>query len=1194
MRKIKLMALLLAALMIVTAFAGCAGVKKEELDALDVRVQALEDLLNGQQKDLEEIKNDLAGLDNKEVLDAIDSMKTDLENQIKDVNTRVDDFEDKADAPIAGVSAETKAEQQKALALIEVKRAEFTKAVDEYSAEDYTKISEALGTATGAVNAATTVDAVKAAMTALDSELAKYMTYAMKAYDYYCKLLGNVNADAGDLVAEVKAFLKEVEAVYDGGKVPFTGKANGQSYGTSATLDEHEVELMYLVSEGSSETRDQYLNVYATLKALCNLYTSTSKSYNVDGVTGATTIYYIEDGKVEDAQVYTVKGYALWAEDLVRNIDEKLGDNFIYASDNYKKFGADNGLYAQYEAFVEGAAILGGDKLVNLVTNAAEVIAAEDTYKTLEEAASAFWTATRVKANDYQNVFYYYGELVKNDATQLLEYTVGSDATAKTYWVADEYEKVEDIFADWVAEYELSEENIKAIIEKSTNKKNKTIDEVIKDFKFGTTAATDTYNLDKHVNGLLVEAFNSFKTDIAEKIMDINEAAQVSIDLVLAYDEVEELYADFIKLQEATTDKTVAYPENVTVTLSDANFKVIVREADIFDDYSRERLNVAFTNPKFTDPNGLLNLYTFEGDVDQLEENGVYFEDKNEDGKIGADEDNRAKGDIYSFFTDTYSTIKAQSKAINNEIKALAKAVAENKLANNQWFVDLKGEYTLIPDGYSVTVDGTTFKTDENKKTADANEVLNKSVYAPIEKIYVGSGAYDKYLKSMPKTTSYIDSAKQVLTIAAFEYNYSDFAAMINIDDLNAAEKAMSERIVKLFADANDILALVDAIDYVRVGSTSYTYVDHNENGKYDADDEEELKSHKELKTEPTRLVALSDKANVDTAFAKYDAWTKLGGHVNMKQFTNYVDANEKEYADIFEMVTVKDPKKIEDATKLVRKLANQIDELEVLAYQFTEAVKNVKAVDGANAFVVSLDRNDLDKNGNEPRFYAFTKFTASTGKEARDYDGTYVGVLYNAPWKTRTYYTDVTDGKTGKTDLDKWFNSFDKTVQLADKATLLAKTAEAYRNFKLANVKYVADMTNNYSDTKEDYYQVAEFEEYAAVTTALADYAKYDLLSVKGYLLKTIDSKYDELQKLQAQEKDATKLAELQEQMDAWKYLMTQVAGATTIGEVENYLYAFADEYKDIAIAASDVENVSVNVFERLAEIKAKATSKT
>ena len=53
MRKIKLMALLLATLMIVSAFAGCAGVKKEELDALDVRVQALEDLLNGQQKALE-------------------------------------------------------------------------------------------------------------------------------------------------------------------------------------------------------------------------------------------------------------------------------------------------------------------------------------------------------------------------------------------------------------------------------------------------------------------------------------------------------------------------------------------------------------------------------------------------------------------------------------------------------------------------------------------------------------------------------------------------------------------------------------------------------------------------------------------------------------------------------------------------------------------------------------------------------------------------------------------------------------------------------------------------------------------------------------------------------------------------------------------------------------------------------------
>ena len=129
MRKIKLMALLLATLMVVAAFAGCAGVKKEELDALDVRVQALEDLLNGQQKDLEEIKNQLAeNGDNTEILDAIESIKTDLEDKIKDVNDRVDDVDGKADATVGVVSDATKTAQQKALATIEVKEPRSTKA----------------------------------------------------------------------------------------------------------------------------------------------------------------------------------------------------------------------------------------------------------------------------------------------------------------------------------------------------------------------------------------------------------------------------------------------------------------------------------------------------------------------------------------------------------------------------------------------------------------------------------------------------------------------------------------------------------------------------------------------------------------------------------------------------------------------------------------------------------------------------------------------------------------------------------------------------------------------------------------------------------------------------------------------------------------------------------------------------------
>ena len=1145
MRKIKLMALLLAALMIVTAFAGCAGVKKEELDALDVRVQALEDLLNGQQKDLADIKSEIAGLDNKEVLDAIESIKTDLESQIKDVNTRVDEEIDKADtAAPAEVSAETKAEQQKALALIEVKRAEFSKASDEYSEEDYVKISEALGTATGAVGAATTVDAVKAAMTALDAELAKYMTYAMKAYDYYCKLLGNVNADAGDLVEEVKAFIKEVDAVYEGQTVKFTGRLYSETIAAPQYTSYNDVavnswigELAYLVAEGSSEVKDEYIDIYTAIKNLCYLYTTK---------TGTKNIAYVDDeGDIVVTTLKTVKQYTVEAEDLVKEIDSKLGENFVYGTAEYTGFST---LYNKYETYVDAASLLGGEKLANLITNANAIVEAEDAFKLIEEAFEAFDKATRVKAGDYKNVFYYYENLT-NPA--LLE-TTRKD-TGKTVWTADELEKVADILADWIAEYELSEDNVLAILAAK-----KTAGKIAFDYT-STSGARDTYVYNTHLNALLVEAVNSFKT-IADKILDINEIEQISADAVLAYDDVENLYSDFIKLQEATSDKTVKYPANLAITLDDVNFKVIVRESDLFAKYADLRLDEAFKGtPSFGGVNGLIDLYTFAGDVDEL--GNTYFADTNNNNVIDSGEDNRSTGKIYDFFMNTYSNMKSDAKLINNEIKALAKAVAENQLADNHWFIDLKADYIKIPDkiggvAVTLTINGATF--------TSANDV-----YVAVGKVYDTSTKLENYLNTYPTTKSYTDWVKNgststatVLTIPAFNAKYPEFAAMINVADLDKAAADMEARMDTLFADAADILDLVEAIDYVRTGSTSFTYVDDNGNGKYDKDNTNERASLKALTTAPARLVALSDKANVNAAYAKYDAWTKAGGHVNMQRFDNYVDATGEEFAEVFEMAKVEDYKKIDEATKLIRKLAAQIEDLEVLAYHFTQAVVNVKAVDAATAITVNLERNDLNKTANNQRFYAFTKYTKSTHDNALDNDGTYVLVKYDTPWETETYYTSVSDTSTGNVDLESWFTG----NKVADKENLLTKTAAAYRAFYAANVKYVADIANDYTDTKNDYYQVAEYEEYAAVKTALADFAKYDLLSVKGYLLKTI----------------ATKTGEA----DAWKYLKAQVAGAASVGEVENYLYAFADEYNSIAITATQVGAYSVNEFARLATL--------
>ena len=1091
MRKIKLMALLLAALMIVTAFAGCAGVKKEELDALDVRVQALEDLLNGQQKDLADIKSEIAGLDNKEVLDAIESIKTDLESQIKDVNTRVDDEIGKADtAAPAEVSAETKAEQQKALALIEVKRAEFSKASDEYSEEDYVKISEALGTATGAVSAATTVDAVKAAMTALDSELAKYMTYAMKAYDYYCKLLGNVNADAGDLVEEAKEFLKEIKAVFGTEKTEdLEGKVNGDALTASTQPYAYEAEVYYLVSEGSKAAKDEYIDIYNAINDLCALYTAKS---------GTKDIPYIdEDGDIAVAPLKTVKAYTTEAEDLVEEIGEELGENFVYGSDAYENF---EDIYERYEAFVEAATLLGGEKLAKLVTNADAIVAAEDTYKLIEEAVAAFGKATKLKAGKYADVFYYYTGL---ENAQLLE-TVG--ANGKDVWAADEFEKVADLLADWTAEYELSEENVEAIIAAEMDD-----DDFYADYKY-----------DAHLNGLLVKAFNDFKA-IAEKIADINEVDAASIDMVLAYNEVEELFAEYVVLQEESDDDELEDYAKVEITLDLANFAIIVAEADLFEDYADERLAVAFEDKSmddFTDVNGLIDLYTFEADVDEIEsrdEDDVYFDE---------DVDNRAEGAIYEFLTVTYEEIKEIASTINDKIADLVELVADKKLATNEAFVVLEGKYIPLTEEY-VSGDVTFDATDD--------------VYVLYTDLYKKAAEKEEYFETFEGADA------DEWTIEAFKYFYPEFESMIDAADFAAAQKTMADRMNTLFTDALAIVDLVEAVDYVRVASTTVFYEDADGDGKYDEGEE--------VAHTPAKLVSLNDKAAVDTAWAKYDAWTKLGGAVNMEKFANVV-VDEKVIKDVYYMEPLADPNEVDDAIKLVRKLDSQIGELEAMAANFVATVENVKKVDAATAFVVTLDNNTLKlDSSNSVRFYAWTKFTAATNDAARDNDGTYTVIKKTEPWKTESYKTDCYNDAVGNSDL---------AGNTLTKAALLAAVVEQYNAFVAANVEYVADAKNNYDDAKDDYYQVPEYAAYAAFDKAVTDYAKYDLLAAKGALFASYTSDTDE----------------------DIRSLRKQINSATSLAELESILYAFGAEFADQVATVKAVGNSTIYDFARLASL--------
>ena len=84
------------------------------------------------------------------------------------------------------------------------------------------------------------------------------------------------------------------------------------------------------------------------------------------------------------------------------------------------------------------------------------------------------------------------------------------------------------------------------------------------------------------------------------------------------------------------------------------------------------------------------------------------------------------------------------------------------------------------------------------------------------------------------------------------------------------------------------------------------------------------------------------------------------------------------------------------------------------------------------------------------------------------------------------------------------------------------------------------------------------------AVTTAVADYAKYDLASVKGYILS---------------EYDTDSSAEI-------RSLRKQINAATTMEDVESILYAYVAEYGDNKVNADALNAYAIYDFARLASL--------
>lgn len=178
MRKVKILALLLAALMVVAAFAGCAN-KELEADVVDLdeRVTALEGKVDEVGTKVDESNSSLQA-----ILDQLNKLEQDL----KDTN-------DKVNKPVDTADLQKLADEYGAkIGRIQI---EVTENKVHYLAADYVAIQEALAAAETEISAAGSSEAMATRYNALLKTLEGYVRVDTKFYNYYLELKGNYTGD---------------------------------------------------------------------------------------------------------------------------------------------------------------------------------------------------------------------------------------------------------------------------------------------------------------------------------------------------------------------------------------------------------------------------------------------------------------------------------------------------------------------------------------------------------------------------------------------------------------------------------------------------------------------------------------------------------------------------------------------------------------------------------------------------------------------------------------------------------------------------------------------------------------------------------------------------------------------------------------------------------------------------------------
>lgn len=639
MRKIKITALVLAVLMVMAAFAGCAS--KSAVEDLDERVTALEGKIDANQKANEDKIDELAALiealtkSQTDIKESVDANKKDqassnqaILDAINKLTEKVDKVEkdqaaaDKADKDAQAAAKELQAYKATAAAKIATLEASYLANKVDYSDADYVKITEILATANIAVEQAADKAAVDAAMKKLDTDLKGYTTVNQGLYNIYLALKGNIVPGA-----ETDAKVKDAQAAL---------AAARKHYGADEDVKLRKFAVGGFQADGKTPLT---IDLIDALTKICETFTSTIDSYN-------TRLEIVEPDGTKT--VYATLAYVeALAKELTQRIETMSKKTITIAT--HKQFLT---LEEQYKAWADFAKLL-SEKNLALVTNTAKLDEMIATTNNLLAAQKAF------------------GETLNFDNTPGAKHPISIFASYLALDSEDEgrtlysnYEKVylviDTALAAWKAEFKLTDAQVKDIIANDYFVPNTYGTAMVLSHAAMNDAAYKEYIAKRNLCKWYYDEYIVFSQAIAPRIVALNKAL-VSINnannikefraIASAIDEwsfVKDLtkaeyntykgYSDVNIVWVDDNENGVREETEYDLYVSTVNFNAMVNDINLKKGYADGFNTTTKTNVDY------FGLYTFT--------KGQY--------------ENTAT--IYGFFTETYFSAKAIANYINTSI----------------------------------------------------------------------------------------------------------------------------------------------------------------------------------------------------------------------------------------------------------------------------------------------------------------------------------------------------------------------------------------------------------------------------------------------------------------------------------------------------------------------------------------------